>query len=232
MSENQYRILSMAMTAILLVSSFFLGKEAAILTWSDSVKRAEKCVVLDAGHGGIDPGKVGVNGVEEKHINLAITQKVKNYLEASDVKVVLTREADENLGDGTGKNKKVQDMRKRVEVVEGERPDVVVSIHQNSFPQESVHGAQVFYYTGSGNGQKLAARVQGTITRFADVGNTRQIKPNDSYYLLKKTSAPIVIVECGFLSNWKEAEKLCTEEYQDRMAWAIAVGILQYLNVG
>ena len=232
MSEKQYRGLSILMTVLLLFSSFFIGREVAVFTMAGNVKTAEKCVVLDAGHGGADPGKVGVNGVEEKTINLEIVKKVKKYLEASDVRVVLTRENDEGPEGDQIKNKKVQDMRRRVEVIENSHPDAVISIHQNSFPQESVHGAQVFYYTGSDKGQKLATRIQSTVTRYADIGNQRQIKANDSYYLLKKTSVPIVIVECGFLSNWEEAEKLKTAEYQDKMAWAIALGILQYLNAG
>lgn len=230
MSDRQYQILSIIMTALLLFSSFFVGREVAVVTMSGSVKTEEKCIVLDAGHGGADPGKVGINGIEEKHINLEIVRRVKKYLEAADVRVVLTRENDQVPEEGQRKNQKVQDMRRRVDVIESNRPHAVVSIHQNSFPQEAVHGAQVFYYAGSISGQKLASRLQNAVTRYADIGNQRQIKANDSYYLLKKTSVPIVIVECGFLSNWEEAEKLRTAEYQDKMAWAITLGILQYLN--
>ncbi len=232
MSDRQYQILSIIMTALLLFSSFFVGREVAVVTMSGSVKTEEKCIVLDAGHGGADPGKVGINGIEEKHINLEIVRRIKKYLEAADVRVVLTRENDQVPEEGQRKNQKVQDMRRRVDVIESNRPHAVVSIHQNSFPQEAVHGAQVFYYTGSVSGQKLASRLQNAVTRYADIGNQRQIKANDSYYLLKKTSVPIVIVECGFLSNWEEAEKLRTAEYQDKMAWAITLGILQYLNGG
>ncbi len=230
MSDRQYQILSIIMTALLLFFSFFVGREVAVVTMSRSVKTEEKCIVLDAGHGGADPGKVGINGIEEKHINLEIVRRIKKYLEAADVRVVLTRENDQVPEEGQRKNQKVQDMRRRVDVIESSRPHAVVSIHQNSFPQEAVHGAQVFYYTGSVSGQKLASRLQNAVTRYADIGNQRQIKANDSYYLLKKTSVPIVIVECGFLSNWEEAEKLRTAEYQDKMAWAITLGILQYLN--
>lgn len=232
MNDRQYQILSIIMTTLLLFSSFFVGREVAVVTMSGSMQTAEKCIVLDAGHGGADPGKVGINGIEEKHINLEIVRRVKKYLEAADVRVVLTRENDEVPEEGQRKNQKVQDMRRRVDVIESSRPHAVVSIHQNSFPQEAVHGAQVFYYAGSISGQKLASRLQNAVTRYADVGNQRQIKANDSYYLLKKTSVPIVIVECGFLSNWEEAEKLRTAEYQDKMAWAITLGILQYLNGG
>jgi N-acetylmuramoyl-L-alanine amidase len=213
------------MTALLLFSSFFVGREVAVVTMSGSVKTEEKCIVLDAGHGGADPGKVGINGIEEKHINLEIVRRVKKYLEAADVRVVLTRENDQVPEEGQRKNQKVQDMRRRVDVIESNRPHAVVSIHQNSFPQEAVHGAQVFYYAGSISGQKLASRLQNAVTRYADIGNQRQIKANDSYYLLRRTEVPTVIVECGFLSNREEAMLLVTEDYQNEIANAIVQGI-------
>ena len=121
-------------------------------------------------------------------------------------------------------------MKKRIALIDETNPDVTVSIHQNSYPEEYVHGAQVFYYTGSISGQKLAEGIQKQLVSKVDPENKRQVKANDSYYLLKKTGIPIVIVECGFLSNREEAEKLCDAEYQEQVAWAIHMGILQYLN--
>lgn len=173
---------------------------------------------------------MGINGVNEKDINLQIAERVKIYLEAADVRVVMTRETDEGLYDSTASNKKVQDMKRRIALMDDANPDITVSIHQNSYPEEYVHGAQVFYYDGSTLGQQLATRIQTQLVEKADPANSRKIKANDSYYLLKKTEIPIVIVECGFLSNREEADKLCTPDYQDRVAWAIHMGILQYLN--
>ena len=121
-------------------------------------------------------------------------------------------------------------MKRRIELIDKTAPQVTVSIHQNSYPEEYVHGAQVFYYTGSKEGQSLADAIQWQLVDKVDPENKRQVKANDSYYLLKKTGIPIVIVECGFLSNSAEAEKLCTDDYQERVAWAIHMGILQYLN--
>ncbi|MCM1186207.1 MAG: N-acetylmuramoyl-L-alanine amidase [Lachnoclostridium sp.] len=189
-----------------------------------------KCVVVDAGHGGIDPGKVGINGALEKDINLEIALLVRQYLEADDIKVVMTRETGDGLYDENTDNKKVQDMKRRVAMIDETAPDVTVSIHQNSYPEEYVHGAQVFYYTGSKEGQRLAEIIQTQLAEKADKENKRQIKANDSYYLLKKTGVPIVIVECGFLSNRAEAEKLGNKDYQKELAWAIHLGIVQYLN--
>ena len=188
------------------------------------------CVVIDAGHGGDDPGKIGINGAKEKDVNLSIARRVKAYLEKEDIRVVMTRETEDGLYDADASHKKVQDMKRRIAIIEETAPDLTVSIHQNSYPEEYVHGAQVFYYEGSVEGQELADKIQKRLIEGADPGNKRQIKANSSYYLLKKTKIPIVIVECGFLSNRTEAEALCSDEYQDRIAWEITLGILQYLN--
>ena len=121
-------------------------------------------------------------------------------------------------------------MKRRIDTIEEADPVITVSIHQNSYPEEYVRGAQVFYYSNSVQGQKLAQYVQDSLVERVDPQNRRLIKPNDSYYLLKKAPTPIIIVECGFLSNSDEAEKLCDPDYQKRLAWAIHMGILQYLN--
>lgn len=192
--------------------------------------KKKPCIVVDAGHGGKDPGKVGINGALEKDINLQIAQKLKQYLEQEDVEVILTRDSDDGLYDENASNKKVQDMKRRVEMIEEIAPVATVSIHQNSYHEEYVKGAQTFYYTRGEESKELAEKIQQSLLNEADKNNTRVAKANDSYYLLKKTSSTIVIVECGFLSNSEEAAKLCTEGYQDRMAWAIMMGIMQYIN--
>jgi len=232
MSRLQYKLLSIVMTVLLLSSMLYVGREAAAYVAAKKVSVAEekRCVVIDAGHGGDDPGKVGINGANEKDINLQIACLVKMFLEANDVEVVLTRDSDAGLDDPGASNKKVQDMKRRIELIDETEPDLTVSIHQNSYPEEYVHGAQVFYYTGSTQGQMLAEHIQAQLVKRVDPENKRVIKANDSYYLLKKTGVPIVIVECGFLSNSKEAENLSSPEYQERVAWAIHIGILQYLN--
>lgn len=182
-------------------------------------------------HGGTDPGKVGVDGSLEKDINLKIAKKLAVFLGAADVDVVLTRESDAGLYDENVSNKKVQDMKNRVALIEEKKPVMTVSIHQNSYHEEYVHGAQVFYYAGSEESKDIAERMQRVLAEQVDPDNARQAKANDSYYLLKKTSSPIVIVECGFLSNYEEAQKLSSEVYQEKTAWAIHLAILQYLNV-
>ena len=190
---------------------------------------AKWTVVLDAGHGGNDPGKIGIDDSLEKDLNLIIARKVQKILEQQDVEVVMTRESDKGLYEEQTSNKKVQDMKNRCALINETQPDCVVSIHQNSYHEEYVHGAQVFYYDGSRDGQLLAQLLQKQLVEKLDPENRRQIKANDSYYLLKKTDIPIVIVECGFLSNQTEAALLAREDYQDRVAWAIHMGIMQYL---
>ena len=109
-------------------------------------------------------------------------------------------------------------------------PVFTVSIHQNSYPEEYVKGAQVFYYGQSTEGEALAKKIQSSLVEHLDPENHRVEKANESYYLLKKTPTPTVIVECGFLSNSEEAKLLETEEYQDKVAWAIMMGIEQYMG--
>lgn len=232
MNKFQQKLLSMIMGLLLVMAMIILSREAADTVNGDGIKVKEYKyrVVIDAGHGGDDPGKVGINNALEKDINLQIALLLKEFLEEQDVEVILTRQGEEGLYDADASNKKVQDMKRRIAIIEEAQPDVTVSVHQNSYPEEYVHGAQVFYYAGSKEGQALADAIQKQLIEKVDPDNSRQIKANDSYYLLKKTGIPIVIVECGFLSNQVEAEKLCTKQYRERVAWAIHMGILQYLN--
>ena len=187
-------------------------------------------VVIDAGHGGIDPGKVGVNDALEKEINLNIAMHLKDLLEQNDITVVMTREEDKDLASENATSRKNEDLRARVQLIANTQPIVVVSIHQNSYPEEDVDGAQVFYYSGSEEGKLLGTMIQEQLKKEIDDGNHRVAKANKDYYLLKCSSSPAVIVECGFLSNYKEAELLITEEYQKKLAFAIHLGILQYIE--
>lgn len=232
MTENQNRVLKLVMAGILLFSMFVVSREGAAFVFSKEVQapiEKQVCVVIDAGHGGSDPGKVGINNALEKDINLQIAVILKKFLEAEDIKVVMTREDENGLYDENASNKKVQDMKKRLEIIEAADPVLVVSIHQNSYHEEYVKGAQVFYYQTSEKSKELAEILQEQL-RVLNFENKRQAKGNDSYYLLKKTSKPIVIVECGFLSNSEEAEKLVTAFYQEKMAWNIHMGIMKYIN--
>lgn len=196
----------------------------------DTSNVGKQVIVIDPGHGGMDPGKVGLNEVLEKEINLSIAIKLKILLEKDGYQVVLTRTADEGLYQSSDKNKKSTDMKNRVSLINETKPVVAVSIHQNSYPDSSVKGAQVFYHEQSPQGKVLAETIQQTLKDTLNDGNHRLAKSNSSYYMLKKTECPIVIVECGFLTNPGEVVSLSDETYQEKVAWAIKEGILQYIN--
>ena len=221
------------MTVLLLFFIYHLSRQAAMLTSSaasDSAAASGPVVAVDIGHGGRDPGKIGVDGRLEKDINLQIARKLKKYLEQSGVTVVMTRDGDQGLYEEDDSNKKMADMKGRCDLINKTAPALTVSIHQNSYHEESVNGGQVFYYKKSENGKRLAEIIQKRFDHVLGENNRRSAKANDNYYLLLHVRSPIVIVECGFLSNPKEAALLNTEEYQDRMAWTIHMGIMEYLN--
>lgn len=231
--EKTHKILSWIMSVLLLCSMVLLSREAALyVTGTVSNENTAFTVVIDSGHGGNDPGKIAADGTLEKDINLAIALKLQTYLEAADVHVIMTRTTDEGLYDPNASNKKVQDMKNRITLMEESNADLIVSIHQNSYSDSAIHGAQVFYYTTSSASKTLAETLQNILIRDLDPENHRQAKANDSYYLLKKTTRPIVIVECGFLSNPDEAALLKSDSYQDEIAWVLHLGILQHLNQG
>ena len=175
-------------------------------------------------HGGSASGKLGINGAKEKEINLLIAKEIRRLLEKEKIEVIMVREKDEELG-----KSKVEDLKYRVSLMNEKKPSLAVSIHQNSYHEENVFGAQVFYYKTSTEGEKAAAVIQEALQE-VNPENTKKIKANDTYYLLKKTEVPTVIVECGFLSNYAEAEKLVSEDYQKKVAEAVTKGILQYLK--
>lgn len=181
-------------------------------------------IILDAGHGGLDSGKIGINDQEEKDINLKIALKIKKLLEEQGISVMMTRSADERLSET-----QTEDLKARTEIMNRSNAALAVSIHQNSFRDSSVSGAQVFYYPDSDEGRKAADAIQEELNDMQP-DNRKEVKANDTYYILKNTEIPVVIVECGFLSNYAEAEKLADDSYQSVVAGTVVRGILQYIN--
>ena len=186
-----------------------------------------KTIILDAGHGGIDPGSMTDDeSIKEKDVNLKITKKVKELLEASGAAVILTRNDDTSLykeEDGkTIRQKYNENLRNRKKIIKESSADMFVSIHLNKFPQSSkYYGAQTFYPSGKEEDKQLATYIQSELKRVVDNTNNREIKPNNDIYLIKDNEIPSTLIECGFLSNEKEAKLLNNEEYQDQIAWAI-----------
>ncbi|MDO4531966.1 MAG: N-acetylmuramoyl-L-alanine amidase, partial [Bacillota bacterium] len=182
-------------------------------------------IVLDAGHGGWDPGKTGTCGEDEKELNLAVTEKLAEYLEQGGGTVILTRREDAALGKG-----KQADLAERRRIINESGADLLISIHQNAFPSAKAQGAQVFYHPNSPKGKELAECVQENLRVRVDTENRREAKENSTYYILRTTEVPAVIVECGFLSNEEEERLLNDGAYQERLAWAIYCGILDYFQ--
>ena len=194
-----------------------------------------KTIIVDAGHGGIDPGSMTDDqSVKEKDVNLKITKKVKELLEASGAMVILTRNDDTSLyTEQVGKTirqKYNENLKNRKKIIEESSADMFISIHLNKFQESKYYGAQTFYPAGKEDDKQLATYIQGELKRVVDKTNNRKIKSTNDIYLIKDNEIPSTLIECGFLSNDKEAKLLNDEEYQDQIAWAIYVGIQKYFS--
>ncbi len=195
-------------------------------------------ILLDPGHGGIDGGAVSGRGVSEKDINLAIAQEVKALAEAAGWRVVMTRETDKALGEGTGgtiRSQKTQDLKARRELIKNTEPELAISIHLNSFTADStVRGYQTFY-PGSGGSESvlgksklLAEHLQKEMAEQIPDGKERKPLAKNDTFLFQEVPCPLALIECGFLSNPQEAELLQSKEYQQKLAQGIFNGITEF----
>lgn len=191
-------------------------------------------VVIDAGHGGEDGGAVAVNGALEKDINLAIALELEKNLKQNNFEVVMIRNSDVSVGDQslpTISERKRSDTKSRLRTVEETGECILISIHQNHFSQSKYSGAQVFYSGNNPESADLAEFVRRNIVESLQPENKRENKQADgNIYLLKNCQVPAILVECGFLSNPEDTEKLCTESYQKDMAAAIYNGLIDYIQ--
>lgn len=198
-----------------------------------SVGSEKKTIIIDAGHGGMDSGCVGIHGELEKDINLAIVNNLTAMLKLSGFNVVLTRDSDVSIHDNgvTGtRNQKVSDMENRLKIVQKYGDAIFISIHQNQFTQSQYFGAQMFYNNNNENNQLFAQLMQDNF-KVLQPGNDREIKlSGDELYLFKTTKIPAVLIECGFLSNENDATNLADSEYQKKVAFTIYSGIVKYLQ--
>ncbi|MBE5756457.1 MAG: N-acetylmuramoyl-L-alanine amidase [Clostridiales bacterium] len=200
------------------------------VTSNSTVDNKEITVVLDAGHGGIDNGVTGrYTGAKESELNLSITKKVKNNLIKAGIKVVLTRESSNGLYGLATKNRKRKDMLKRKEIIESVNPNLVLSIHQNYYSLPSRRGAQVFFDEGKEESKSFAKKLQQSLNNMEEASRECSILKGD-YYILNSHQYPSALVECGFLSNKEDENLLITEEYQEKIAYAIFKGIIDYLS--
>lgn len=187
------------------------------------------CVVLDPGHGGIDSGCVGSSGVYERDINLSIAQKLENLLETLGIRVVLTRTNQDGLYGTFASGHKKRDMKAREQIIKKANPNLVVSIHLNSFTNSQAHGAQVFYKLNSDISKELGQELQSIFVE--QVEGSRQSSLPGDFYILNCTDSAGILVECGFLSNPTEEAKLITSEYQEKIAYLIMCGIVEYFGL-
>lgn len=191
-------------------------------------------IVLDAGHGGEDGGAVGVNGAMEKDINLKIALELEKYLKQNNFEVVMVRDGDYSVGDqslSTIAERKRSDTKKRLSLVQETGECILISIHQNFFSEGKYNGAQVFYSGNREESAHLAETIRQNIVGSLQPENHRENKQAEkNIYLMYHCQVPAVLVECGFLSNPEEAEKLTTESYQRDMAAAIYNGLIDYLQ--
>lgn len=237
------------LSAVFCTSVFYAGQmdQRDIQRSSGAVKAGSEektVIVIDAGHGGIDAGASGKDGVAEKDINLDIAWKLKEEAEKYGADVVMTRETDSELlegYDGSGGRKRY-DMENRKRIIEENNPVLTVSIHLNSYPEDaSIYGAQVFYPSSEVDGEDtetaasasacFAQSVQKTIDENIQDGEEKEAAKKDDIFLFREVRSPIILVECGFLSNPQECEKLQNPEYQSEMAAAVWAGINKILSL-
>ena len=233
--HSAWRTLLLFLLALSLVGAGFSYLAARLWTGTKITQNQPThpkfTVVLDAGHGGEDGGAVSAEGVLEKDLNLRIATLVAEILRASGTEVVMTRETDRLLYDPNEDyqgRKKALDLAARRKIAEETSNPLFVSIHMNAYPIERYEGLQVWHSRDNEIAEKLAKTLQSTAKLALQPQNNRQVKAATSaIYLLHHLACPAVLVECGFLSNPAEAERLATEEYQRALALVIATSILQ-----
>jgi N-acetylmuramoyl-L-alanine amidase len=221
-NHKKYLITAFILLITFIAASLYANDET-VTTFA--MPTNQKVVVIDAGHGGWDPGVVTKTGTLEKDINLAVAEQLQILLETGGAYVIMTRADDNALGDS-----KNQDMNRRRLIAEQAGADIFISIHQNAYASQNIRGAQAFYFGDSDKGKRLAELIQIQFITYLDRDNQRVATANQQYYVLKRTSIPSVLVECGYLTNPNESRLLTTEEYQKKVAWAIYLGIINYFN--
>ena len=221
---------------IIIIMSILLNtmKTAQTIDASDQEHLERFKILIDPGHGGMDQGASGDLKIGEAPINLAISKKLMKFLEGNGFQVKMTRYSDTGLYTGTSnsiRDKKNEDLRNRVKLINNTQADLTLSIHLNSFPQKQYYGAHVFYQKSNQATTKLAADlIQESMKNILDNTNHRVPQLKRDIKIMDDTTVPVILVECGFLSNIEEEKKLVNEEYQEKVAWAIYTGIIKYFN--
>lgn len=226
----------MVIGAAALALALVVGMRGGSMVQAIAQNRAARTLVIDAGHGGFDGGAVGSSGTSEQDINLSIAQRVQALAEFFGVHTAMTRTDENALGYDPSRSvreNKIADIKAREQFVQETSNPVFLSIHLNKFSDARYHGAQVFYSPSHPDSRALAEQMQETLAEGCDPANNRQAKQAEStIYLMKKLECPAVIVECGFLSNPEEEQRLSDTEYHKKLAASIVTGYLRYESGG
>ena len=224
-------ILLFIFSTLIIGTRYVINKAAIDVSSNNNISQT---VIIDAGHGGPDGGTSADDGTLEKHINLEIAHKLNDVLQSMGIKTVMVRTEDVSIHDesaSTIRQKKISDLKNRLSIVNNTENSVFVSIHQNHFSSPKYSGTQVFYSKNNPCSKDLAESIRQSVISYLQKDNTREIKKSGSeIYLLNNAQAPAVMVECGFLSNYTDTQNLKNEDYQQKIAFIIAIGILDYLN--
>lgn len=199
------------------------------VTTSNSVSLTYRpTIVIDPGHGGEDGGAITSNNIPEKNINLSISLKLRDLFQSNGFNVIMTRETDTDLSNGDD-NAKRTDINNRVDIFNSSQDNIVISIHQNKFTQSQYNGTQIFYSDNVDDSKNLAECVRQSVVTLLQPDNNRLCKEVGSeIYILDNSQVPSILVECGFLSNEKEAKMLQSDEYQSELAYSIFLGFMEY----
>ena len=226
-------ILTLVVSIGITVGALFFVDKAVVSAASTNAVDNSKVVVIDAGHGGEDSGAVAGNGALEKDLNLVIAHLMKAELEKHGYTVVMTRTEDKMLyseSENIKGMRKLSDLKNRVKIAEEYPGATLISIHMNSFGAAQYSGLQVYYQANKDNSRTLADAIQNKVRSTLQPDNERKVKSGEGIYLLENSSLNTVLVECGFLTNPQEAEKLCEKEYQNQLSFAIVCGIIEYIE--
>ena len=191
-------------------------------------------IIIDPGHGGMDSGAVNQYGENEAPINLEISKYLMTFLDSTGFNVEMTRYNSRGLynesGNTTIREKKNEDLHNRIKIINESKADLVISVHLNSFTQSQYYGAQTFYKNKCEESKAAAEIIQQNLRNFLDKNNDRVPQSKRDVKVIDNSNTPIVLVECGFVSNPEEGKLLSTPQYQEKVAWAIYAGIIEYFE--
>ena len=234
--KRTLKILKRLVALLLIISIAIFGArliEAKYVYANSDQINIGQVIIIDAGHGGEDPGAIGINGKYEKDLNLQIALVIGEELKSRGYTVVYTRTQDKMLylpEENIKGMRKISDLKNRCKLTEEYENGILVSIHMNSYGASKYSGLQVYYMDGNEESALLATKIQQSVKNSLQPNNKRQIKSGKDMYILEHSNLNAVLIECGFLTNAEECEKLSQKEYQKELSFAVACGIIEYIE--